>query len=149
MFKTEKKRTEPEPAVQKHPSSAPETVQRMPARSLYSPLEAAGSVSESITPLENHTGIPAPMKSYFELSSGLSFDDVRVHYHSAKPARFQALAYTQGNQVYLGPNQEQHLPHELGHIIQQKMGRVKPTKSLEGIPLNDDPKLEQEADYIG
>ena len=149
MFQTEKKirEREPEPAMQKHLSNAPATVQRMPARSFYSPSGA--EPSQPITPPPNHTGIPSPMKSYFELSSGLSFDDVRVHYHSAKPARFQALAYTQGSQVYLGPNQEQHLPHELGHIIQQKTGRVKPVKSFNGVPLNDDPKLEQEADRMG
>ncbi len=148
MFETEKKIQEQEPGVQKHPSKVP-TVQRMPVKSLYSPFGTLQPLDESVMPLQNHTGIPSPLKSHFELSSGLSFDDVRVYYRSAKPAQFQALAYTQGNQIYLGPNQEQHLPHELGHIIQQKMGRVKPTTSRNGIPLNDDPKLEQEADRMG
>lgn len=30
------------------------------------------------------------------------------------------MAYTQENQVEIRPRQEQHLPHELGHVIQQK-----------------------------
>ena len=51
----------------------------------------------------NLTGIPTQMKLDFEQRSGLSFDDVRVHYNSDKPAQLQALAYTQGTQVYLPP----------------------------------------------
>ena len=47
----------------------------------------------------NLTGIPLQMKQSFEQSSGLSFDDVRVHYHSSLLARLRALAYTQGSHV--------------------------------------------------
>ncbi len=92
------------------------------------------------------TGIPHQIKSHAEQKSGFSFDDVRVHYNSIKPAQFQAYAYTQGNQVYLGPGQEQHLRHELGHVVQQKQGRVRPTGAVNHVPLNDDRMLEQEAD---
>lgn len=94
----------------------------------------------------NLTGIPTQMKLNFEQRSGLSFDDVRVHYNSDKPARLGALAYTQGNQVYMGPGQERHLPHELGHVIQQKTGRVRPTGWINGLPVNDQLELEREAD---
>lgn len=80
----------------------------------------------------NRTGIPDTMKTRFENLSGFSFDDVRVHYNSGKPAQLQALAYTQGNQVYIGPGQETHLGHELGHVIQQKQGRVGATGSVVG-----------------
>lgn len=94
----------------------------------------------------NLTGIPIQMKLDFEQRSGLSFDDVRVHYGSDKPARLGALAYTQGTQVYMGPGQERHLSHELGHVVQQKAGRVRPTGWIGGLPLNDQPELEREAD---
>lgn len=93
----------------------------------------------------NLTGIPTQMKLNFERRSGLSFDDVRVHYNSDKPAQLGALAYTQGNQVHVGPGQEHHLPHELGHVIQQKAGRVRPTRWIGGLPINDQPELEREA----
>ena len=73
-------------------------------------------------------------------------DDVSVHYNSDKPVQYGALAYTQGNDVYLGPEQEKHSGHELGHVIQQKQGRVPVTGSVGGVPLNDDPSLEHEAD---
>lgn len=95
----------------------------------------------------NLTGIPTQMKLDFEQRSGLSFDDVRVHYNSEKPAQFHALAYTQGDQIYIGPGQERSLPHELGHVIQQKAGRVRPTRWIHGQPVNDHPELEREADH--
>lgn len=96
----------------------------------------------------NLTGIPVQMKLDFERRSGLSFDDVRVHYHSEKPAQLQALAYTQGTQVYVGPGQERHLPHELGHVIQQKRGAVRPTALRGGVPVNESPDLERSADSL-
>lgn len=94
----------------------------------------------------NLTGIPAQMKLNFERRSGLSFDDVRVHYNSDKPARLGALAYTQGTQIHVGPGHESSLPHELGHVVQQKAGRVRPTRWIGGLPVNDRPELEREAD---
>lgn len=96
----------------------------------------------------NLTGIPLQMKQSFERSSGLSFDDVRVHYHSALPARLGALAYTRGPHVYVGPGQEGHLGHELGHVIQQKQGRVRATSELGGVKFNTSPAMEREADTL-
>lgn len=96
----------------------------------------------------NLTGIPTQMKLDFEQRSGLSFDDVRVHYNSDKPAQLQALAYTQGTQVYIGPGQERHLKHELGHVVQQKNGDVRPTCYINGLPINDQDYLERKADTL-
>src|ERR1700687_1184717 len=76
-------------------------------------------------------------------------DDVRVHYNSPKPATVQAHAYAQGTEIHLGPGQEQHLPHEAWHVVQQKQGRVKPTLQLKGVAINDDTGLEREADAMG
>lgn len=97
---------------------------------------------------QNVTGIPQGMKEQFENASGLSFDDVRIHYRSEKPAQFSALAYTKGNQVYLAKGQEKHLGHELGHVVQQKLGLVRPNRLVAGQPVNDDPRLEAAADHI-
>lgn len=94
----------------------------------------------------NLTGVPIQMKLDFERRSGLSFDNVRVHYHSAQPAKLGALAYTQGEQVYIGPGQEKHLRHELTHVAQQKQGLAAPTGTAGGFPINDDPKLERLAE---
>lgn len=96
----------------------------------------------------NRTGVPDVMKRQYEAMSGLSMDDVRVHYNSARPAQVDALAYTQGSHVYVAPGQERHLGHELGHVIQQKQGRVRPTGSIEGFAVNLDEGLEREADAL-
>lgn len=96
----------------------------------------------------NLTGIPTQMKLDFEQRSGLSFDDVRVHYNSDKPRKIGALAYTQGTQVHIGPGQERHLRHELGHVVQQKQGIVQPSGKLRGRQVNTNPQLEQQADSI-
>lgn len=99
---------------------------------------------------QNRTGIPMQLKQRMEEQSGFSFDDVQVHYYSDRPAKLDALAYTQGNQVYIGPGQEQHLPHELGHVVQQKMGIVRAnTRHSSGVEMNTEERLERQADEIG
>ncbi len=49
------------------------------------------------------TGLPDNLKAGIERLSGLSMDDVKVHYNSSKPAPLQALAYTQGTDIHVGP----------------------------------------------
>jgi hypothetical protein len=99
---------------------------------------------------ENKTGLPDQLKTGMESLSGLSLSDVKVHRNSDKPAQLQAHAYAQGTDIHLGPGQEKHLPHELGHVVQQKEGRVKPTVQLKGkVNVNDDAGLEKEADVMG
>jgi hypothetical protein len=101
-------------------------------------------------PRGNNTGLPDQLKSGIESLSGLSMDDVRVHYNSAQPAQLNALAYAQGNDIHLGPGQEQHLPHEAWHVVQQAQGRVRPTMQMAGgVAVNDDVGLEREADVMG
>ncbi len=98
---------------------------------------------------ENKTGMPDDLKTGVENLSGMSMDDVKVHYNSAKPAALHALAYTQGTDIHMGPGQEQHLPHEAWHVAQQKQGRVKPTMRMAGAQINDDASLEKDADVMG
>jgi len=97
----------------------------------------------------NRTGMPDRLKAGVEQLSGLSMDDVRVHYNSDKPATVHALAYTQGTDIHLAPGQERHLPHEAWHVAQQMEGRVAPTTSVGGMPVNDNRDLEREADVMG
>lgn len=97
----------------------------------------------------NKTGMPNQLKSGVENLSGVSLDDVKVHYNSSKPIQLQAFAYTQGKDIFLGPNQEKHLAHEAWHVAQQKQGRVQPTTYTDGFAVNDAPALEREADVMG
>lgn len=104
---------------------------------------------EALSPVPNQTGLPNNLKSSIETMSGYSMDDVRVHYNSSKPAHLQALAYTQGTDIHVASGQEEHLPHEAWHVVQQKQGRVQPTMQLKGVNVNDNEELEREADAMG
>lgn len=98
---------------------------------------------------ENKNGMPPSLKSGIESLSGLSMDDVNVHYNSDKPAGLKAHAFAQGNDIHLAPDQEKHLPHEAWHVVQQAQGRVQPTTQLKGTAINDADNLEKEADVMG
>jgi hypothetical protein len=94
-------------------------------------------------------GLPGNLRSGIEALSGADMGDVRVHYASPEPATVAAHAYAQGNDIHVAPGQERHLPHEAWHVVQQRQGRVQPTTSVDGVAINDDPGLEQEADRMG
>lgn len=98
----------------------------------------------------NTTGLPDVLKSGVESLSGVSLDNVNVHYNSAQPAQLNALAYAQGYDIHIASRQEQHLPHEAWHVAQQAQGRVRSTMQMKGgVPVNDDKGLEHEADVMG
>ena len=98
---------------------------------------------------ENNTGMSDNLKSGIESLSGMDASDVRVHYNSSKPAQMNAHAFAQGTNIHVGPGQEQHVPHEAWHTVQQKQGRVQPTTAVNGTPVNDNVSLETEADVMG
>ena len=101
--------------------------------------------------LENKgaAALPGGLKESVEKLSGVSLDDVKVHYNSREPQTVGALAYARGTDIHLGTGQEQHLAHEAWHVVQQKMGRVAPTMHMKNAALNNDNKLEREADSMG
>lgn len=101
----------------------------LPASVRYT-VPAATRSSQSPVQLRNDTGLPDSLKAGVEKLSGISLDDVNVHYNSAQPAQLQAHAYAQGTDIHLAPGQEKHLPHEAWHVVQQKQGRVKPTAQM-------------------
>ncbi|WP_197684496.1 eCIS core domain-containing protein [Mucilaginibacter mallensis] len=98
---------------------------------------------------DGSNGLPHQLQQGVEALSGMSMAGTSVHYNSSAPAQIGALAYAAGNQIHLGPGQEQHLPHEAWHVVQQKQGRVKPTLQAKGLAINDDHTLETEADVMG
>ena len=97
----------------------------------------------------NKTGIPDRLKAVVEHFSGVSLDEVRVHYNSEKPAEMGALAYAEYPNIYIGPGQEKHLPEEVWHIVQQIKGEVSATTSIAGKKVNDSPQLEDKAKTEG
>ncbi|NEP49511.1 MAG: DUF4157 domain-containing protein [Moorea sp. SIO3C2] len=120
--------------------------------------QGEGGMSDRQTPVqrqeegkkaENKTGLPDGLKEGIESLSGFDLSGVRVNYNSPKPAQLNAHAYTQGQAIEVAPGQARHLPHEAWHVVQQKQGRVRPTKEVMGYRVNDDQALEREADVMG
>ncbi|MFZ6776508.1 DUF4157 domain-containing protein [Undibacterium sp. Ji83W] len=125
-----------------------------PASAQQTGLEPMGNYQYARSPMQlrnkpNQTGLPDSLKTGIETLSGISMDHVRVHYNSSKPRQLNALAYAQGSNIHLAKGQEQHLPHEAWHVVQQAEGRVKPTLHANGLAINDNQQLEQEADQRG
>lgn len=113
----------------------------------YNPITEQKPIQRKERP--NNTGLPDNLKTGIENLSGYSMNDVKVHYNSDKPAQLQALAYAQGTDIHIAPGQEQYLPHEAWHVVQQKQGRVQPTMQIQGVNLNDNEAFEKEADERG
>jgi len=98
----------------------------------------------------SRSNLPAQLKHGIESLSGVSMDDVRVHYDSPQPAQVGAHAFAQGTDIHIAPGQKQHLPHEAWHVVQQAQGQVRPTgRTPGGVAINDDKALEDEADRMG
>lgn len=97
----------------------------------------------------NKTGIPDQLKTGLENLSGIDLSDVKVHRNSSRPKQLDALAYTQGTDIYVAPGQDKLLPHEAWHVVQQKQGRVHPTAKLGRDHINDNATLEREATAMG
>ena len=107
---------------------------------------------EETLPAEHtdNTTLPGTLQAGIENLSGIDMSDVQVHYNSDKPAQLHAHAYAHGGDIHVAPRQEKHLPHEAWHVVQQRQGRVKPTLQMKnGVYVNDDASLENEADVMG
>ena len=97
-------------------------------------------------------GLPEALRTGIKSLSGRSVEHVRAPYNSSKPAQLtaHAYAYAQGSDIHTAPGQDQHLPHEAWHLVQQAQGRVQLTMQLNGgVAVNDDPALEREAHLMG
>ena len=92
--------------------------------------------------------MPAELAKGLETLTGVSLDNVKVHYNSLKPVALGAKSLTEGSDIHLGPGQERCLPHEAWHVVQQKQGRVGPGAQRPGIAINEDHGLEREAEWM-
>ncbi len=133
------------------PSFAPQRVQQpSPIAEAKRSLKTHGDRgSRPAQKPKNETGMPDPLKVGLEQLSGIDLSAIRVHYNASKPGQFSARAYTQGRDIHVAPGEENLLPHEGWHAVQQMQGRVRPTRRLHQIQLNDDSRLEREADAMG
>ncbi|VFQ45330.1 DUF4157 domain-containing protein [Desulfoluna butyratoxydans] len=105
----------------------------------------------------NTTGLPDRVKEGMQRSFNTDFSDITVHPSSSKAPALGAQAFTQGHDVHFAPGQfrpdttsgRELIGHELAHVVQQREGRVSPTCEVSGMPVNDNPGLEAEADALG
>lgn len=134
-----------------------ETIQQIIQKKSPGKVKHTNQQTEQVTNFQTkQDGAPAPksrlpkvLRDMLEKLSGVSLSDVEVHRNSDKPQKVGALAYTQGNEIHIAPGQEEHLPHEGWHAVQQKQGRVQPTLQMKsGKAVNDDEHLEKEADVM-
>ncbi|MCL1124305.1 eCIS core domain-containing protein [Shewanella surugensis] len=143
----------PEAALQRKyqemANNSPQAARMAQLQSMADNHAAKQAIQKADTNTHNNTGLPDHLKSGMESLSGINLNHVKVHYNSAKPAAVQAHAYAQGHDIHLSAGQEKHLPHELGHVIQQAQGRVNPTTTIGGLAINDNAELEKEADVLG
>ena len=106
---------------------------------------------------ENRTGLPDEVKDKMESTLNADFSNVNIQTNSDSATKAGALAYTQGNNVHFAPGQfkpdtrsgQELIGHELTHVVQQRESSVPATTSVGGMPVNDDPGLEMEADRMG
>lgn len=103
---------------------------------------------EDSTPAANHN--TAPNSAYIPPS-------VNIHKDSSQAKEMGAKAFAQGSDIHFAPGQfnpesrsgQELIGHELGHVVQQKEGKVKPNFEVKGKPVNNDAGLEKEADSFG
>ncbi|MEO0375334.1 MAG: DUF4157 domain-containing protein [Cyanobacteria bacterium P01_A01_bin.17] len=111
----------------------------------------ARSIPKASSPQSEGQFIPSTVRHKMETAFGADFSEVRIS-EGATAAAMGAYAFTQGSQIHFAPGQYQPyslagqtlLGHELAHVVQQRMGQVNPTPTI-----NTNPRLETEADYMG
>jgi hypothetical protein len=115
--------------------------------------------SPAAAPVQRSTGgnkMPEDVQTKMENAFQADFSDVNIHVGS-QASDVGALAYAQGNDIHFAQGKfdpqtqsgQELLGHELAHVVQQRQGRVQPNTEVAGLPVNDDPALEREADQLG
>lgn len=82
--------------------------------------------------------------------NGSSHADMRVHHNSDLTTRLDASEYTQWNQAKIGSRQDHSRTHEIGHVVQQKLGMVRANGMYSGsTALNANAGLEHQTNETG
>jgi hypothetical protein len=121
------------------------------------PTQSKNSAERSSPSSMSFAQMNMSLQAKMQNSFGTSFQNVNIHQNDNSATQMGALAYTQGNNVHFAPGQfnpntqggQELLGHELTHVVQQRQGRVQPTKQGKGMSVNDNPSLESEADNMG
>ena len=107
--------------------------------------------------INSNKGLPKETQMKMESAFGEDFSNVEISQNSKQADDLNALAYTQGESIHFATGQfnpqsksgQELIGHELTHVVQQRHGRVNQTAQLKGMSINQDKKLENEADTLG
>lgn len=88
---------------------------------------------------------------------GEDFSTVRIEPRSRDAVALGALAFARREQVGFAPGQyrpetsvgRRLIAHELAHVAQQRRSPVPATGTIGGLEVNEDPRLEEEAERLG
>lgn len=112
-----------------------------------SALRAAGQQDQGYG---NYSSSVIDTLQRIEAKNQVPMTGVNIEFGSKAPAQYSARAIAYGGRnVAIAPGAEATLGHELGHIVQQRLGMVKETRKIGGQAVNDRADLEQDATQRG
>lgn len=131
------------------------TVQKQKERPKKPRFQLGGNAKDGQGTAPN--GLPNALNKKMAKAFKYDFSKVEIHKNSTRAKQVGAYAFAQGKEVhfahgYYQPETKEGqelIGHELAHVKQQAEGRVKPTTTVDDIPVNDDQRLEKEADDQG
>lgn len=108
-----------------------------------------------LRPSGSRRTLPRAVRNKMEKAFGRDFSHVRIH-EDRSPLSLGAVAYTRGRDIHFAPGQYQPgstsgqelIGHELTHVVQQQAGQVVLPQGKH-LPINQDSRLEAEADAMG
>lgn len=107
---------------------------------------------------KQHEDIPEDLRANIEGFFNQDFFDVAIQKNSQEAVGLHARAFARGNSIHFAPGEfnpqteqgKNLIGHEFAHVAQQRRGVVRPTSVLaKGLAVNDDSRLESEADQLG
>lgn len=101
------------------------------------------SIKKEKTPLNKTQSYNDNLKQEMEQKYHVDMSNVVIHYNSDVPAKFHAGAMAGNDNIYMRSGKQQHLRHEMHHIVQQKKQLVEGKHKHKGAMFNTDIALEQ------
>lgn len=106
-------------------------------------------LNEDTPSTRNRTGLPEAAKSGIELLSGISMDDVRVHYNSERAADLASRPRAECRHPCRTRPGAARLPRSLARCSAGSGAYHAHEADKRGAPVNEDESLEHDADVMG